>query len=211
MVRPAEALSSRMMSAIRARCPNSRLIGCHPVTPSRLIGVGRMDERASARKRQQPLSLLDKYFVDRAVRPARMRPTVRDLRDELEELSVALGHAVNRSSRKKSFAQESNRPLDTTFLLRFSNPAKPRLYVHHTGDVEQPRMKANGVAVALENDGLRIVEEPLARSSTKIAACAHQRVAGHGRPGADRADRRTAFSGPQERSDCDSRGVESSS
>jgi len=115
-------------------------------------------------------------FVDRAVRPARMRPTVRDLRDELEELSVALGHTVVRSSRKKSFSQESNRPLDPAFLLRFSNPAKPRLYVHHTGDVENPRMKANGVAVTLDNDGLRIVEEPLTRSSTKIAARAHQRA-----------------------------------
>ena len=51
--------------------------------------------------------------------------------------------------------------LDAPFLLRLSDGAETRLHVHRPREIEQRGMETDGIAMAFENDGLRIVEEPL--------------------------------------------------
>jgi hypothetical protein len=90
-----------------------------------------------------------------------MGSCVRDAIEELSQLAVALLDAANRASREEAITQVAHGALDAALLLRLSHTAEPRLDVQRAGQLEQPGMEANGIAVALEHDDLRIVKEPL--------------------------------------------------
>ena len=91
-----------------------------------------------------------------------VRADVGDVVEEDEELGVAAlddrGSCARRRSGRAGSGWRARRPL----LLRFAHAAEPRLPRRAPGELEQLRVEAHGVAVALEDDDLGVVEEPLA-------------------------------------------------
>ena len=125
---------------------------------------------------EQARSLLVEHVDHAALGPARVRPRMRDGREELDELRVAVLHGVKRSRREEAFLEVADRALDLALLLGFSRPAERGLHVKMRGEIEQRGVEANGVARALEDDGLRVVEEPLTCAAPEERGGAHQRA-----------------------------------
>ena len=101
----------------------------------------------------------------------------RDLVEEVEELRVAVRDRMERPRREEAVLEVADGALDLALLLRLSHAAKRGLDVHASAEVEQRRMKAHGVTRALEDDRLRVVEEPLSGGSAEERGGAYERAA----------------------------------
>ena len=102
-----------------------------------------------------------------------MGPRVGDAAQEVEQLAVAVVDGVDRASGEEAVAQVAHGALDAPLLLGFAHAAKARLHMQRAGEVEQPGVKTNRVAVALEHDDLGVVEEPLPRRALEEDARPH--------------------------------------
>src|SRR4051812_20888631 len=126
---------------------------------------------------QEPCALDGEDLADGALRDRRVWPDVRDLGDELREQTIALVDAGDRAAREEAIAQVANRALDLAFVSRFSNGAELGLDAHRGAQGQERGMKPRHCADALEDDGLGIVEQPLAGHAAEWAGGAHERPA----------------------------------
>ena len=65
---------------------------------------------------------------------------------------------MKRAGGEEALFEEADSALDATFFLGPIRRAQPRLDVQLGRQVEQQRVEANGVAVALDYDGFGVVE-----------------------------------------------------
>jgi hypothetical protein len=113
---------------------------------------------------------------DRALRKIGMPLLVRDGVDESQQFAIALLDTVNLATREKAVAQETDLALDAPLLVASVGSAQSQLDVHGTAEVEEQRMKASHIAVALKHDDLGIVEQPPARATAEEGRGSHKRA-----------------------------------
>ena len=128
---------------------------------STLAGTTRIGLRQCFGQREELLLLLHEDLAHRAVTKARMRPGVGDLAEEVSELPVAVFDARDCARREEAVAEVANGSFDPALVRRTPRPAQPWLHAKVASDLEQAGVISNGVSAALEDDTLRIIEEPL--------------------------------------------------
>jgi hypothetical protein len=151
----------------RARIPRRHGVRIRPEPhEGGRVDACRHDEvglRQDGRQREQPLLLFGEDVGDGAVPEARMRARVGDVANEVDELAVAVLDARDPPCREEPIAKVANGPFDASFVGRSPRPAQARLDAQRPCDLEKARMIPDRIAVPLEHDGLRVVEEPLSR------------------------------------------------
>src|SRR5262249_25678455 len=96
--------------------------------------------------------------------------------EEQEQLRIAMLDISNGARCKKAIPQEANSPLDLAFLLWFANPAESGCDTELPCQCEQIWMVPHRIAVALEDNDLWIVEQPLPRHPTEVATSSNERT-----------------------------------
>src|SRR6185369_16494416 len=132
--------------------------------------------RERARERQEPRPLVVETLTYGASRERRVLPRVRDLVEEAEELAVSLFDAPDDATSEEPLADEADHALDVALLVGLPRRAELEADGVVAGEIEQQRVEPRCRAVTLENDGLRVIEEPLARRAAEIRARARERA-----------------------------------
>jgi hypothetical protein len=121
----------------------------------------------AGRQREQARTLFVEHLSNGPLGPSRMRALVRGAREEVCELRVAMRDGMECACREETLLEIADGALDLSLLVRLARRAERGLHVEMSGEIEERGMEANGVAGALDDDGLGVVEEPLSRGATE--------------------------------------------
>jgi hypothetical protein len=105
-----------------------------------------------------------------------MRARVRDVPDEFQQLPITVFDARDHARREEAVVEIAVGALDAALVRGPSRPAKPWLHPERTGDLEQARVVAHGVAVAREYNGFGVIEKPLPRDTAEEHGGAYERA-----------------------------------
>jgi hypothetical protein len=101
---------------------------------------------------------------------------VGDLLDEGKELPIPVVDAVKRAATKEAIAHIADGSFHPALLVGLAWHAQTRLNAVMTGDVEERRVEPDRITAPLDDNRLRIVEQPLPRRSTEPCRAAAQRA-----------------------------------
>lgn len=108
-------------------------------------------------QRQEPRLLLHQHVGDGPIALLGMRTLVRDLVAPAPKLRIQVVDIGKRARRKEGVPQVLDLSLDLPLLVGAVRRAWPRRKVIVTGELEQPRMKADCGARALEDGAAQII------------------------------------------------------
>ena len=128
------------------------------------------------RQREQPRSLLLEALAYAAGPILRTWPRRRLPAAPGERLGIEIGHIGVAPGRKEAVANEADRALDAPLLVAAGDRHRPRLEPVPRGELEQRRVKTDGITGALQHGAAQVIVETDPWHGHKVGEGLHVRV-----------------------------------